>query len=80
MLCRSTHELCHIDGMLYSVGGNDGSSSLNSIEVCPRLCLDIMSILDKRLSKLDWIQSNLRQKILKIENFFNAQNSSYIYY
>ena len=36
--------------------------------------------LDKRLSRLDWIQSNLRQKILEIEIFFNAQNSSYIYY
>ena len=39
-----------------------------------------LSSLDKRLSRLDWIQSNLRQKILEIENFFNAQNSSYIYY
>lgn len=30
---RSTHELCAIEGNLYSIGGNDGSSSLNSIEV-----------------------------------------------
>ena len=30
---RSTHEVCQVDGVLYAVGGNDGSSSLNSVEV-----------------------------------------------
>ena len=30
---RSTHEVCNIEGVLYSIGGNDGSSSLNSVEV-----------------------------------------------
>ncbi|NXY69206.1 KLH17 protein, partial [Glareola pratincola] len=30
--CRSTHDLVAMDGWLYAVGGNDGSSSLNSIE------------------------------------------------
>jgi hypothetical protein len=30
---RSTHEVCSVDGFLYAVGGNDGSSSLNSVEV-----------------------------------------------
>lgn len=29
---RSTHDLVAMDGWLYAVGGNDGSSSLNSIE------------------------------------------------
>lgn len=29
---RSTHDLVSMDGWLYAVGGNDGSSSLNSIE------------------------------------------------
>lgn len=29
---RSTHDVAVIDGTLYAVGGNDGSSSLNSIE------------------------------------------------
>uniref|UniRef100_A0A672UUV5 Kelch like family member 17 n=1 Tax=Strigops habroptila TaxID=2489341 RepID=A0A672UUV5_STRHB len=28
----STHDLVAMDGWLYAVGGNDGSSSLNSIE------------------------------------------------
>lgn len=31
-LSRSTHDLVAMDGWLYAVGGNDGSSSLNSIE------------------------------------------------
>lgn len=31
-LPRSTHDLVAMDGWLYAVGGNDGSSSLNSIE------------------------------------------------
>lgn len=31
-LFRSTHDLVAMDGWLYAVGGNDGSSSLNSIE------------------------------------------------
>ena len=30
---RSTHELCAIDNYIFAVGGNDGSSSLNSVEV-----------------------------------------------
>jgi kelch-like protein 17 (actinfilin) len=29
---RSTHEVVEIDGLLYALGGNDGSSSLNSVE------------------------------------------------
>ena len=29
---RSTHELVAMNGALYSLGGNDGSSSLNSVE------------------------------------------------
>ena len=29
---RSTYDLVAMDGWLYAVGGNDGSSSLNSIE------------------------------------------------
>lgn len=29
---RSTHEVVEIDTFLYSLGGNDGSSSLNSVE------------------------------------------------
>ena len=29
---RSTHDVAVIDGMLFAVGGNDGSSSLNSTE------------------------------------------------
>lgn len=32
ILFRSTHDLVAMDGWLYAVGGNDGSSSLNSIE------------------------------------------------
>lgn len=28
----STHEVVEVDGFLYAVGGNDGSSSLNSVE------------------------------------------------
>lgn len=32
MFLRSTHDLVAMDGWLYAVGGNDGSSSLNSIE------------------------------------------------
>lgn len=30
--CRSTHEVVEIDKNLYALGGNDGSSSLNSVE------------------------------------------------
>ena len=30
---RSTHELCAVDNYIFAVGGNDGSSSLNSVEV-----------------------------------------------
>lgn len=30
---RSTHEVVEIDQMLYALGGNDGSSSLNSVEI-----------------------------------------------
>lgn len=29
---RSTHEVVEVDGYLFSIGGNDGSSSLNSCE------------------------------------------------
>ena len=29
---RSTHEVVEIDGAIYSLGGNDGSASLNSME------------------------------------------------
>jgi len=29
---RSTHEVVEIEGCLYALGGNDGSSSLNSVE------------------------------------------------
>lgn len=29
---RSTHEVVEIDNYLYALGGNDGSSSLNSVE------------------------------------------------
>lgn len=29
---RSTHEVVAIDGSIYALGGNDGSSSLNSVE------------------------------------------------
>lgn len=29
---RSTHEVVAIDGYIYALGGNDGSSSLNSVE------------------------------------------------
>ena len=29
---RSTHEVVEVDGMLYALGGNDGSASLNSME------------------------------------------------
>ncbi|KAK8384347.1 hypothetical protein O3P69_009261 [Scylla paramamosain] len=29
---QSTHEVVEIDGLLYALGGNDGSSSLNSME------------------------------------------------
>lgn len=29
---RSTHEVVAIDGFIYAIGGNDGSSSLNSVE------------------------------------------------
>lgn len=32
LIFRSTHDLVAMDGWLYAVGGNDGSSSLNSIE------------------------------------------------
>lgn len=31
-LYRSTHEVIDVDGFMYSLGGNDGSSSLNSVE------------------------------------------------
>ena len=31
-LFRSTHEVVSVDGMLYALGGNDGSASLNSME------------------------------------------------
>ena len=30
--CRSTHEVVEIDGLIYALGGNDGSASLNSME------------------------------------------------
>lgn len=30
---RSTHEVVEIDQHLYALGGNDGSSSLNSVEM-----------------------------------------------
>lgn len=30
--CRSTHEVVACDGTLLALGGNDGSSSLNSVE------------------------------------------------
>ena len=33
-----------------------------------------------KYSLVDWNQSNLRRKILEIENFFIAQNSSFFYY
>ena len=29
---RSTHEVVEIEGMVYALGGNDGSASLNSME------------------------------------------------
>lgn len=29
---RSTHEVIDVDGFMYALGGNDGSSSLNSVE------------------------------------------------
>lgn len=29
---RSTHEVVAIDGCIFAIGGNDGSSSLNSVE------------------------------------------------
>jgi hypothetical protein len=29
---RSTHEVAEVEGVLYAMGGNDGSSSLNSVE------------------------------------------------
>lgn len=29
---RSTHEVVEADGFLYAIGGNDGSSSLNTVE------------------------------------------------
>ena len=32
LLSRSTHEVVDIDGAIYSLGGNDGSASLNSME------------------------------------------------
>jgi kelch-like protein 17 (actinfilin) len=32
IIFRSTHEVVEIDGYLYALGGNDGSSSLNSVE------------------------------------------------
>lgn len=31
--CRSTHEVVEIDNFLYALGGNDGSSSLNSVGI-----------------------------------------------
>ena len=32
IFCRSTHDVAVVHGILYAVGGNDGSSSLNSVE------------------------------------------------
>lgn len=32
VFCRSTHEVVAMDGHIYALGGNDGSSSLNSVE------------------------------------------------
>lgn len=32
ILCRSTHEVVEVEGVLFALGGNDGSSSLNSVE------------------------------------------------
>ncbi len=29
---RSTHEVIEAEGLLYAIGGNDGSSSLNTVE------------------------------------------------
>jgi len=29
---RSTHEVVEAEGLLYAIGGNDGSSSLNTVE------------------------------------------------
>lgn len=29
---RSTHEVVAINGFIYAIGGNDGSSSLNAVE------------------------------------------------
>lgn len=50
---RSTHEVVAIDGHIYAIGGNDGSSSLNSVEKYdPKLnkWSTVMSMVTRRSS------------------------------
>jgi hypothetical protein len=50
-ICRSTHEVVNCDGILIALGGNDGSSSLNSVER-----------YDIRLNKWELVSSMLTRR------------------